>query len=407
MKRPFAIIIFGILGFVISGAATQCFAEANAILESSCVLPLSPSDRLIAIIKELYDAQVLTVDDLKAMRRSSNPLAHRRNSQSVLLAPTVAFVVTELQSGNPILQERFDGFIRSVEKQSSDQTGIRDVTKASYVQTTFNNIRGGRFLMGYNPSKATPDNSDRRQEDLNRAHEVEISNFRMADTPVTQWQYAMVMKSNPSRFKNGPASVFVTINGSPIQMRPNNPVESVLRTEENEFLRRLNEWSAKDDPRVYQVIANHRPFAHIRRPTEAEWEFVARNRGAWAGGSPDGVDRKNIYKYAWLGKNSSESTHPVGELQPLVIDGDKLFYDLFGNVFERVEDNYKDNYGLSDDQLLQLTKNPLVLFDRDAYTVMRGGSFNQSGFSLLSFRLSDDPPNSRHWDVGFRLAEDQ
>src|SRR6185437_12542292 len=81
---------------------------------------------------------------------------------------------------------------------------------------------------------------------------------------------------------------------------------------------------------------NHLRFAHIRLLSEAEWEYLARNGGIWTGAYPTGVNESNLHEYAWYYQNSDSTTHPVAELKPLIIFGHP-FYDLLGNVAERVE----------------------------------------------------------------------
>src|SRR5262245_20862910 len=115
------------------------------------------------------------------------------------------------------------------------------------------------------------------------------------------------MGNNPSYFK-GDAAL---------------PVERGSWKDAQEFISRLN--------------AHERGAAFYCLPTEAEWEYAARAGATTAysfGDSASDLDR-----YAWLGENSGNKTHLVGQLQPNAWG----LYDMYGNVWEWVQD-WKDLY---------------------------------------------------------------
>ena len=76
-----------------------------------------------------------------------------------------------------------------------------------------------------------------------------------------------------------------------------------------------------------------------RLPTEAEQEYLLRAGGKSSGEYHFGDKQEDLQHYAWYDKNSGGTTHPVGELTPLVLEGQE-FYDVHGNVWEWGMDSY-------------------------------------------------------------------
>ncbi|MBW2737883.1 MAG: SUMF1/EgtB/PvdO family nonheme iron enzyme [Deltaproteobacteria bacterium] len=218
-------------------------------------------------------------------------------------------------------------------------------------------IPSGTFMMG------SPLNEPERFKD-ERQHRVTITKpFYMQTTEVTQGQWREVMGSNPSRFKDCGADC---------------PVEEVFWNDAQEFIRKLNRKERADKYRL---------------PTEAEWEYACRADSItrFCFGDSDG----KLGEYAWYIGNSSLKTHSVGQKQPNVWG----LYDMHGNVWEWVEDDWHENYkGAPTDGRAWIDE------PRGSNRVIRGGSWNFVAQYCRSAIRYDVSPDNRNNNLGFRLS---
>lgn len=125
--------------------------------------------------------------------------------------------------------------------------------------------------------------------------------------------------------------------------------------------------------------------------SEAEWEYAAR-----AGTSTSysfGNDLAELGKYAWFDANAEQKTHPVGEKQPNAFG----LYDMHGNVWERVEDCYRDNSPLNAAAVVEPGCN-----DR----IVRGGSWGNKPELLRSAYRHKSPDIYWSYNIGFRVARE-
>lgn len=216
---------------------------------------------------------------------------------------------------------------------------------------TFVWIPAGTFLMG-SPVEEKGRNTDENQ------HPVTLSRgFWMGKYEVTQAQYAAVMGTNPSHFKDS---------------GPEAPVESVNWEDAQSFVRAL---SARVKGRAYRL------------PTEAEWEYACRAGSTTSTYGPLG-------SIAWNAYASGLKPHPVGQKQPNAWG----LHDMIGNVYEWCQDCYKDPYDTS------LDADP-VGPPSNRYHAIRGGSW-QSGTtqSRAAFRASEELFELRYPFVGLRVV---
>lgn len=214
-------------------------------------------------------------------------------------------------------------------------------------------IPAGSFDMGSNSGEA----------EEQPVHSVAIAqSFAIGKTEITQAQWYAVMKNRPSYFETCGDTC---------------PVEQVSWTDIQEFIRKLNAKTGKQ----------------YRLPSEAEWEYACRagkQHEEYCGGDvPDLV--------SWNSANSGtflfNRPHPVATRQANAFG----LYDMSGNVWEWVEDNYHDNYNGA-------PVDGSAWRDSSSMRVLRGGSWGyQPKFGRAAARAGFGP-NIRYYSYGFRLA---
>ncbi len=181
----------------------------------------------------------------------------------------------------------------------------------------------------------------------------------MQSTPVTQLQWALVMKTNPSHFRDRMRQI--QVNG--MEVDPNRPVEKVSWNEVQEFIKKLNE-----------LDSNYR----YRLPTEDEWENASRG-----GAKTESASQLN--EHAWTSQNSGGETQPVAQKQP----NQYGLHEMYGNVWEMTKDSAGTTH-----------IGGVVTHSRR----IRGGGFKQDENEVDSMRWNSCEPDDHKEDVGFRLV---
>jgi formylglycine-generating enzyme required for sulfatase activity len=223
-------------------------------------------------------------------------------------------------------------------------------------------IPGGTFLMG----------SDKHYPEEGPAHMVRVSGFWMAQTSVTNAQFARFVSEtgyvtlaerplDPAMFPGAPPDLLVP--GALVFVRPPGPVE----------MRNIGNWwsyvpgadwrhplgsdssiaALGDHPVVqiaYEDAEAYARWAKLQLPTEAEWEFAA--RGGMEGAEfvwgaelmPEGKPMANTWQgeFPWqnLRLDGFERTAPVRSFSP---NGYGL-YEMAGNVWEWTADWYSERH---------------------------------------------------------------
>ena len=277
----------------------------------------------------------------------------------------------------------------------------RKETQDVYQKIEFLPVGPGRFLMG-----------EGKKVEVTLTNSIEVMS-----TQVTQKQWVEIMGENPSRFSEGKDSIVVNIKGGPVRMRPDHPVEEITWWSVLVFANRLSEKNGlkpaydldgvkfKKGTRAEngtlekaegEVIFNKNYYLSegYRLPTEAEQEYLLRAGGKSSGEYHFGDKQEDLQDHAWYDKNSANTTHPVGELTPLVLEGQE-FYDVHGNVGEWGMDSYyRPLSGGNDPQPVASSSS----------RVFRGGSWHFNAQYLRSAYRRFNAPEYGSGYVGFRLV---
>lgn len=249
-------------------------------------------------------------------------------------------------------------------------------------------VPGGEFIMGNNGGHA-----DEKPE-----HKVEVSPFWMSTHEVTWDLFELFVYKDLEVIQSTGKSVSSAVDAV---TRPSKP-----------YLDMTFGMGKQDYPALAMTQYNAIQFCKwlyvrtgvfYRLPTEAEWEFAARQ------GQPEG----NPDDYAWNIRNSNNSTQKVGTRLPNKYG----IYDLLGNVAEWTYDQYSADFyaSLSGKTAKDPVNTPNELYPH----VVRGGSY-QSDLRYLTPTARDysdpswkqiDPqiPKSNWWMpdapfVGIRLV---
>lgn len=217
-------------------------------------------------------------------------------------------------------------------------------------------VPAGQFTMGGDQV------TEQADENETPRHSVTFdTSFHIGRVAVTQSQWQAVMETNPSRFED-----------------PARPVEMVSHHDASLFVKRLNQ---KEATRSYRL------------PTEAQWEYAARagSREAYC----YGAGKMKLTRYAWLNKNSDNTTQPAGLLLPNAWG----LYDMHGNIHEWCSDWFDRNYYAASP-----ARHPTGP-DTGLARVLRGGDWGSADWYCRCAVRSLSSPDRRSQRVGFRIVK--
>jgi len=214
-------------------------------------------------------------------------------------------------------------------------------------------VEGGCFEMG--------DFTGQGDEDERPQHKVCLSDYYIGEAEVTNglWEAVMGFPFKPD-------------------LDPKMPLTNINWTWANRFIEELN-----------KLVDGF-----YRLPTEAEWEYAARERGKnirWAG--TNNID--DLEDYGWFAYNSEGKVHYGKEKKPNALG----IYDMSGNVWEWVEDNFDFDYYKNSPE-----EDPFGPDFSEWRTIRGGYVIDPPGKLRTTYRHAKES-NLFTPTVGFRLAE--
>ena len=232
-------------------------------------------------------------------------------------------------------------------------------------------IEGGTFTMG----------SDSGDDDERPPHEVTVGGFALSKTEVTVSQYAACVAVDGACEEpdTGANCTWPGLEQVDHEDHRNLPVNCLSWQQARDYARFARSW-----------------LVDARLPTEAEWEFAARDGLAgkafpWGDAVPDQCVK------AVTGACEFDRPQPVcSRSEGNTTSG---LCDMAGNVWEWVEDDWHDNYEEAPADGVAWIDDP-----RGGGRVIRGGSFWLSPRLARVASRSWIEPGFRSPDVGFRLS---
>jgi len=201
-------------------------------------------------------------------------------------------------------------------------------------------------------------------------HEVTLSKgFWIADTPVTQALWQVIMGNNPSEFKG-----------------EENPVENVSWDDAQAFIAKMNGLKAK---------------LKLCLPTEAQWEYACRAGNTTPFSWGEQIDSPLVNFDGRVPYNNGRKSEDRGQTVAVkaLLCNDWGLYQMHGNVREWCQDWYGDYQS----QPVIDPQGPKT----GAARVLRGGSWFNFGRSCRSACRYYSDPSDRLGFIGFRLARGQ
>ena len=241
-----------------------------------------------------------------------------------------------------------------------DEFGLWMAFTYKGVRQAFRWCEPGRFLMG-----SPPDEPERNKDELQ--HEVTlIRGFWIADTPVTQALWGVVMGKHSSRFSGA-----------------DRPVEHANWDDVQAFIKKMNGMKAE---------------LKLCLPSEAQWEYACRAGTTMPFSWGDQIDSTLVNfngNYPYNNGRKSEYRGKTADVKALPCN-DWGLYQMHGNVRGWCQDWFVD---YSTQPVID-PQGPDMGGDR----VLRGGSWILTGrYCRSAFRGNGDPAY-RYSGIGFRLA---
>ena len=237
-------------------------------------------------------------------------------------------------------------------------------------------IKGGIFQMG-------DVKGDHMSGDEYPPHMIELSSFWMSKTEITNDQFAVFLNCEGNVFEGG--SFWLDIADADCRIEERGGRYQVMAGFGDHPVTEVSWYGARAFAR----------WAGGRLPTEAEWEYAARNRGRmirypWG----DRLDTTQANIGGTGGIDQYLKTGPVRAFSPSPLG----LYGIVGNVWELCSDFYSATFysaGSGRDPQGPVT---------GRYRIMRGGSWDTSAWNSRVFVRGRRIPKDTYDDTGFRIV---
>lgn len=372
------------------------------------------SSRAPEISADLEEFLIASERERKRSARQSRLVIGAFGALIVLIVAGVAYSQRQAVAQHYVAWTKYRPFTHSADALSNmrDGAAFQDCREGSTDCPAMVIVPDGRFRMGVpGDGRAGADSRDGSVPTIGRVYSlatiggaldetpertIDVERFAVSRTEITYAQWRACVIGGGCQTQQNPLDDGYPMEGAD---RDDRPAINVSWFDAQEYVTWLSEMTG----------------AHYRLLTEAEWEFAA--RGVIA---PDAANTL----YSWgnapptcdtLAPNGAAFGYSGGASQPIAASGCtdyttsrvRLFppnafglYDMHGNVWEWVEDCYRDRY--------EVTIHDASAVDADDGTcnlrILRGGSWNNSADYLrLTYRLQT-PPDTRNKQSGFRIA---
>jgi len=283
-----------------------------------------------------------------------------------------SFKLLSLFALNGLCLAGCDGLSQKIDKLTGEQDKqVHALIERTKAQMIF--VEGGSFMMGDNGSAIGDGLPWTRFTDNKPAHKVTLTSYSMGAYEVSYADY----------------DLYTAVNDLPKTMWEEWGEGEVWRAPE--FPAGVSWYGAKN----YCSWLSELTTLPFDLPTEAQWEFAARNRG-------ENILFATNTGILELGVNYSLAVepepHPIGTYPPNPLG----FYDLSGNMIEWVNDWWAEDYYQHSPE-----HNPTGPSE-GTQKVMRGGMFLESprGSNVYT-RQESDELGEAYRAIGFRCALNQ
>ncbi|HVK62760.1 MAG TPA: formylglycine-generating enzyme family protein [Bdellovibrionales bacterium] len=363
-----AALIVSLFAFDRAFASAEQTCSAAILSESVATSEIDKTIRSLAALRLKLDTAKAEGSDSIAVTALASEYRKKEKAFVAYLEQTGIMtreaLVIRMKEVISSLQERPRVQIQDVEILRHEQTEGLESNAIDGTHAIFHRIEPGPFKRG----------------EVGEQVDAKITKpFEMMATPTTQIIWRKV-----AELANAKLGYEIRVSPSGLKGEKH-PVERVHYQEVKMWLEALNRLSASGDSALVDVIPSHKSGDVYRLPTEAEWEFVVRGRGQYNDVYHFGNDESLLGDYAWYDQNSKPVSHPVAQKVPVTVDGNE-FFDMYGNVWEWVNDGYQSDILGGDD--------PEISPKNYSFFVLRGG-LSSSARDVLGARGSN---------VGFRFV---